>query len=66
MLRADILKSASGTTWGPDRKMLSNLYTALIRSKLYYGAMVYKSDTKQILIPLEEIQNSCLRVILSA
>ena len=51
---------------GDDRKTLQRLYTALVQSKLDYGAQVYGASKSQVLKRLEPIQNACLRAITGA
>ena len=42
----NILKVLSHTEWGADRTTLLKLYRSLVRSKLYYGCIVYGSAAK--------------------
>jgi len=48
------------------RATLLHLYRSLIRSKLYYGAIVYGSARKSYLRMLDPIQNQALRLCLGA
>ena len=41
----DLLKVLLNTTWGAERNVLLRLYKALIRSKLYYGCIVWFCKT---------------------
>ena len=45
----NLLKVLSHTSWGADHSILLHLYQSLIRSKLYYGAIVYGSARKSYL-----------------
>ena len=45
----NILKVLSSTEWGADRTTLLKLYCSLVRSKLYYGCIVYGSASKPAL-----------------
>jgi len=66
MGRMNILSSVSHHKWGADRKTLSSLYIALIRSTLDYGSIFYGSANKGDLKKLDAIQNRCLRIIAGA
>ena len=52
--------------WGADRKVLLQLYHALIRSKLDYGSIVYGSARKSYLQMLDVVHNQGLRLALGA
>ena len=62
----NLIKHLSHLSWGSDRKTLQRLYTALVRSKLDYGAQVYGATRSSALSRLEPIQNACLRAITGA
>ena len=62
----NILKVLSNTDWGADRKVLLQLYRALIRSKLDYGSIVYGSARKSYLQMLDVVHNQGLRLALGA
>ena len=62
----NLIKHVSHLSWGADRKTLQRLYTALVKSKLDYGAQVYGASKSKVLKCLEPIQNACLRVITGA
>ena len=62
----NLIKHLSHLSWGSDRKTLQRLYTALVRSKLDYGAQVYGATRSGALSRLEPIQNACLRAITGA
>ena len=57
----NLIKHVSHLSWGPDRKTLQRLYTALVQLKLDYGA-----SKSNVLKHLEPIQNACLRAITGA
>ena len=42
----NILKVLSRTEWGADQATLLKLYRSLVRSKFYYGCIVYGSASK--------------------
>ncbi|MEW8548123.1 MAG: reverse transcriptase domain-containing protein, partial [Candidatus Thiodiazotropha sp.] len=58
----NLMRMVSGTTYGADKKVLLNLYKALILSKLDYGAQAYNSAPKHLLSKLDLIQNKALRI----
>ena len=62
----DVLKVVGHTDWGADRKVLLQLYQALVRSKLDYGCIVYGSSAKSNLEILDPIHHSGLRLALGA
>ena len=62
----DVLKVVGHTDWGADRKVLLQLYQALVRSKLDYGCIVYGSSAKSNLEMLDPIHNAGLRLALGA
>ena len=62
MKRINLLRCLSGTKWGANRKVLYNLYTALIRSKIDYGCEFYYSSGKRNKKKLDLIQNICLHI----
>ena len=64
--RANILKALSAKTWGADRRMLLTIYKSLVLSKLNYGAEFISTASKTNLLPLDKIQNNCLRLIIGA
>ena len=61
-----IIKCVSGTKWGGDQKTLLNLYRALVRSKLYYGSIIYASARKSYLKILDTVHHQGLRLALGA
>ena len=62
----NLIKHLSHLSWGADRRTLQQLYIALVRSKLDYGAQVYGATQSGTLRRLEPIQNACLRAITGA
>ena len=62
----DVLKVVGHTDWGADRKVLLQLYQALVRSKLDYGCIVYGSSAKSNLEILDPIHHAGLRLALGA
>ena len=62
----DVLKVVGHTDWGADRKVLLQLYQALVRSKLDYGCIVYGGAAKTNLRLLDPVHNSGLRIALGA
>ena len=62
----NLIKHLSHLNWGADRKTLKLLYTALVKSKLDYGAQIYGTSNSGALRRLDPIQNECLRAITGA
>ena len=62
----NLLKHLSHLSWGADRQTLLHLYTALVKSKLDYGAQVYGTPETKSLDRLNPIQNECLRACTGA
>ena len=62
----NLLKHLSHLSWGADRQTLLHLYTALVKSKINYGAQVYGIPETKILNRLNPIQNECLRACTGA
>ena len=62
----NLLKHLSHLSWGADRQTLLHLYTALIKSKLDYGAQVYGTPETKALDSLNPIQNESLRACMGA
>lgn len=60
------LKAVSHCHWGADRLILSKMYTALIRSRLDYGAVLYDTAPESSLKKLNVIQNTALRIMSGA
>ncbi|CAG9832907.1 unnamed protein product [Diabrotica balteata] len=59
-------KSLSSFSWGADEESLLKLYRALIRSTLDYGSIIYMTSSSYLLKSLNTIQNTFLRLCLSA
>jgi hypothetical protein len=64
--RLNILKAVAHKDWGSDRLILLRVYTALILSKLNFGAEFYSSASDTSLKVLDCVQNAALRLCLSA
>ena len=62
----NILKILSHTEWGADQTTLLKLYRSLVRSKLYYGCLVYGSASKTALAKLDPVHNQGPRLSLGA
>ena len=62
----NVLRVLSHSDWGSSSKILLRLYRMLIRSKLDYGAIVYRNASKTTLKPLETIHHDALRLCLGA
>ena len=60
----NIMKRLCGTEWGAHPKQQVQIYKALIRSKLEYGAEVIESATASTKKRLDTIQNTALRISL--
>ena len=60
------IKVLSRTEWGADRTTLLKLYRSLVRSKLDYGCIVYRSASKTALAKLDRVHNQGLRLSLGA
>ena len=62
----NLLRHLSHLSWGADRETLTQLYIALVKSKLDYGAHIYGSNETRALSKLDPIQNACLRACAGA
>jgi ribonuclease HI len=62
----NLLRVVAHTDWGADRTVLIQLYKAVIRAKLDYGAIIYGSARPSYLKILDPIQNQALRLCLGA
>ena len=62
----NILKVLPRTEWGADRNTLLKLHRSLVRSKLDYGCIVYRSASKTALTKLDPVHNQGLRLSLGA
>ena len=62
----NLLRHLSHLSWGADRKTLKYLNTALIQSKLDYGAHIYGATNSKTLQRLNPIQNASLRACTGA
>ena len=64
--RLRILRALTGTSWGPDRTSILNMYKTYIRGKITYGVVALSSASKTNLNKLEVIQNSAIRIATGA
>lgn len=64
--RINIFKILSNRNTGSDRKTLTTIYNAIIKSKIDYGSHIYGSARKTVLKQLDPINNSALRIITGA
>ncbi|CAL4072958.1 unnamed protein product [Meganyctiphanes norvegica] len=64
--RIKILRALTGTSWGPDRTNILNMYKTFIRSKITYGVVALSSASKTNLDKLEVIQSSAIRIAIGA
>ena len=62
----NLLKFIASQKYGADQKTLMNLYRALIRSKIEYGAVIYHSANNKNLEPLNLITNPAMRLATGA
>ena len=60
----NVLRVVGHTDWGADKVVLLRLYRALVRSKLYYGCIVYGSASKSVLRTLDAVHHAGLRICL--
>ena len=62
----NIIKVLSYSNWGSDTKTLLSLFRALVRSKLDYGSIVYRTAKKEKLECLNVLHRQGLRLCLGA
>ncbi len=62
----NLLRLLCGTRWGAHQKQLLQIYYALIRSKLDYGAEVIGSASEKQKKKLQRVQATALRICLGA
>lgn len=62
----NLMRCLTGVKWGADFTSLKFIYVALVRSRLDYGCVVYRSAAKSVLDRLDIIQNQALRICLGA
>ena len=62
----NIFNVIGNTEWGAVRKVMLRLYRSLVRSKLDYGCIVYRSARKSYLQMLDPVHNQDLRFYLGA
>ncbi|XP_072384390.1 uncharacterized protein [Diabrotica undecimpunctata] len=64
--KLNILKTLAHHQWGAEENMLLRIYTALIRSRLDYGCILYMTACNTYLKSLNSIQTTSLRICLGA
>ncbi|XP_013879364.1 uncharacterized protein LOC106528677, partial [Austrofundulus limnaeus] len=62
----NIMRCLAGKEWGADRTALKKIYTAMIRSNIDYGSIIYASAAKTHLEKLDNIQHQALRICTGA
>ena len=62
--RLNILKFISGIKWGAEHSTLISLYKSLIRSHIDYGSFLFALKTNHLMLKLEKIQYTALRIAL--
>ena len=62
----NLLRIVAHTDWGTDRKVLLHLYRTIVRSKLDYGSIVYRSARESYLKTLDTIHHQGIRLALGA
>ncbi|XP_052421445.1 uncharacterized protein LOC127964936 [Carassius gibelio] len=58
----NILRCVTGMEWGASRKSLLRIYSALIRSAIDYGCIIYGSASKSLIKKVEIVQAQSLRI----
>ena len=58
----NLMQSLSSTEWGAGQKTLMMIYKSLIRSKIDFGCIVYKSASSRELLSLESASNEGMRI----
>ena len=61
-----VMKKLSGTSWGSNSKILTQVYTGSVRPHLEYGATSWGTAAKTNTSRLTKVQNSGLRIITGA
>jgi hypothetical protein len=64
--RLNLMRMASGSRWGAERKTLLTIYRALIRSVVDYGSIVLDSTSASVSGKLQSIQAQALRICCGA
>lgn len=64
--RLGLLRCLSHKSWGADRTTLLRLYRALVRSRLDYGCVLYRSAAEHVLRTLDPIHHEALRICTGA
>ena len=62
--RPNILKFISGIKWGAEHSTLISLYKSLTRSHIDYGFFLFALKTNHLMLKLERIQHTALRIAL--
>ena len=62
----NLLRIVAHTDWVTDRKVLLHLYRTIVRSKLDYGSIVYRSARESYLKTLDTIHHQGIRLALGA
>ncbi|XP_035204893.1 uncharacterized protein LOC118179840 [Stegodyphus dumicola] len=62
----NILKVLVNTSWGAERCSMLRIYTALIRSKLHYGYVIYGLARPSVLLKLDPVHHQVLRICCGA
>ncbi len=57
-----MLRCLSGADWGASSQSLERIYSAVIRSSIDYGSIVYCSANKTLLKKVEVVQSKALRI----
>jgi len=60
MKALNLIRVVAHTSWGADQHTLLHLYKSLVRSKLDYGCIVYRSAKNSCLRMLDPVQNDAL------
>jgi ribonuclease HI/exonuclease III len=60
--KINLLRNLGGHHWGATKTALLQIYRALIRSSLEYGASLFYTASKYQLSRLDRIQTRCLRI----
>ena len=61
-----LLKKLAGTTWGAECRLLSTVYTGVVRPTMEYASTSWSTASKTNQSKLDKVQNMALRLILGA
>jgi len=64
--RLNLMRAVSGRKWGASKNTLLQIYRALIRSIIDYGAIAYDSASPTMLTLIDRIQSEALRICCGA